>query len=148
LQRGQPEPEEANDDVASNPPSEPESGRRRRRRTDEAREEESPASDNDGTETRAPSSTDVMVKKLVRLALASEYSRQPIRRADITTKVFGEGSRQFKSVFDQAQRMLRGRFGMEMVELPGKEKVTISQRRGKCVDLSITDTCFIISFAA
>ncbi|KAL9028136.1 MAG: hypothetical protein Q9196_003445, partial [Gyalolechia fulgens] len=27
-----------------------------------------------------------MVKKLVRLALASEYSRQPIRRTDITAK--------------------------------------------------------------
>ena len=27
-----------------------------------------------------------MVKKLVRLALASEYSRQPIRRNDITAK--------------------------------------------------------------
>ncbi|MCJ1426483.1 hypothetical protein MMC29_004386 [Sticta canariensis] len=27
-----------------------------------------------------------MVKKLVRLALACEYSRQPIRRADITSK--------------------------------------------------------------
>lgn len=29
---------------------------------------------------------DQMVKKLVRLALASEYSRQPIRRNDITAK--------------------------------------------------------------
>ncbi len=29
---------------------------------------------------------DLMVKKLVRLALASEYSRQPIRRADIGNK--------------------------------------------------------------
>jgi MAGE family len=27
-----------------------------------------------------------MVKKLVRLALASEYSRQPIRRTDISAK--------------------------------------------------------------
>ena len=29
---------------------------------------------------------DQMVKKLVRLALATEYSRQPLRRADITAK--------------------------------------------------------------
>lgn len=29
---------------------------------------------------------DQMVKKLVRLALASEYSRQPVRRNDITAK--------------------------------------------------------------
>lgn len=29
---------------------------------------------------------DQMVKKLVRLALASEYSRQPVRRIDISAK--------------------------------------------------------------
>ncbi|KAL9003383.1 MAG: hypothetical protein Q9188_003732 [Gyalolechia gomerana] len=40
-----------------------------------------------GGGTQSPSSThEQMVKKLVRLALASEYSRQPIRRADITAK--------------------------------------------------------------
>lgn len=40
----------------------------------------------DGETQGAGSSHEQMVKKLVRLALASEYSRQPIRRADITTK--------------------------------------------------------------
>jgi hypothetical protein len=103
--------------------------RRQRQRT----EEEDPASASDSDRgLRAPSSLDVMVKKMVRLALASEYSRLPIRRTDISAKVLGEqGSRQFKTVFDQAQRVLRSRFGMQMVELPGKEKITISQRRGK-----------------
>lgn len=73
-----------------------------------------------------------MVKKLVRLALASEYSRQVIRRTDISAKVLGEqGARQFKAVFQGAQKALQERFGMQMVELPGKEKVTISQRRGE-----------------
>lgn len=73
-----------------------------------------------------------MVKKLVRLALASEYSRQVIRRTDISAKVLGEqGTRQFKVVFEAAQKALRTRFGMEMVELPVKEKVTVSQRRGE-----------------
>jgi hypothetical protein len=73
-----------------------------------------------------------MIKKLVRLALASEYSRQVIRRNDITLKVLGEhGSRQFKTVFDGAQNVLKSRFGMLMVEQPLKEKVTISQRRGR-----------------
>lgn len=73
-----------------------------------------------------------MVKKLVRLALASEYSRQVIRRTDISTKVLGEqGSRQFKAIFEGAQKELRARFGMQMAELPGKEKVTVSQRRGE-----------------
>lgn len=71
------------------------------------------------------------VKKLVRLALASEYSRLPIRRSDIGTKVLGEqGSRQFKTVFNAAQEVLRMTFGMQLTELPGKEKVSIQQRRG------------------
>jgi hypothetical protein len=73
-----------------------------------------------------------MVKKMVRLALASEYARQPIRRTDISAKVLGEqGARQFKAVFEQAQVALREKFGMQMVELPGKEKVTVHQRRGE-----------------
>jgi hypothetical protein len=73
-----------------------------------------------------------MVKKMVRLALASEYARLTIRRTDINAKVFGEqGTREFKVVFEQAQKELRTRFGMEMVELPAREKTTISQRRGE-----------------
>lgn len=110
---------------------------RRRRMDSEEEEEEEEENDDESAassdgETRTPSNIDMMVKKLVRLALASEYSRLPIRRTDISAKVLGEqGSRQFKTVFDQAQRVLRSRFGMQMVELPGKEKVTISQRRGE-----------------
>lgn len=83
------------------------------------------------------STQNVAVKKLVRLALASEYSRQPIRRNDITQKVLGEGSRQFKPVFEEAQKVLRERFGMHMVELPVKEKLTISQRRGALLFLAL-----------
>ena len=72
-----------------------------------------------------------MVKKLVRLALACEYARINIRREDIRSKVLGsDGSRQFKVVFEQAQRVLANTFGMTMVELPVREKTTISQRRG------------------
>lgn len=69
---------------------------------------------------------------MVRLALASEYSRLPIRRSDISAKVLGEqGARQFKIVFEQAQKELKTRFGMEMSELPAREKTTITQRRGE-----------------
>ena len=70
-----------------------------------------------------------MVKSLVRLAISSEYTRHPIRRADITTKVLSTQGRQFKNVFDAAQLALRQTFGMEMVELPAKEKVTMIQKR-------------------
>ncbi|KAF3491724.1 uncharacterized protein GIQ15_01241 [Arthroderma uncinatum] len=83
-----------------------------------------------GSHTQSYGSTNVMVKKLVRLALASEYSRQVIRRTDITSKVLGEGgSRHFKLVFHDAQKTLKEVFGMQMVEQPNKEKVTISQKR-------------------
>lgn len=74
---------------------------------------------------------DQMAKKLVRLALASEYQRRPIRRADISEKVLGSQGRQFKKVFEQAQTELCAVFGMEMVELPAREKVTLQQRRGE-----------------
>ncbi|KAL4975041.1 MAGE family-domain-containing protein [Aspergillus desertorum] len=92
--------------------------------------DESEENSGDDSNYRAPTSTDVMVKKLVRLALSSEYSRQPIRRVDISNKVLGEqGSRQFKAVFEGAQRALAETFGMRLTELPQKEKVTIQQRR-------------------
>ena len=38
--------------------------------------------------------------------------------------------RQFKFVFMEAQNQLRTVFGMEITELPQKEKITISQKRG------------------
>jgi hypothetical protein len=80
-----------------------------------------------------------MVKKMVRFALSSEYSRLPIRRSDISTKVLGEqGSRDFKTVFEQAQRELRSKFGMEMTELPAREKATVAQRRGPYLFLSFS----------
>ncbi|KAJ5500448.1 hypothetical protein LT330_002101 [Penicillium expansum] len=104
------------------------SARRRRRQSEEPDSSSAPESNDDGPS--APTSTDAMVKKMVRLAIASEYSRLPIRRSDISAKVLGEqGSREFKLVFSQAQRELKQRFGMEMTELPAREKVTITQRR-------------------
>ncbi|KAM0802084.1 MAGE family-domain-containing protein [Usnea florida] len=84
----------------------------------------------DGEDTQEGSSQDQMVKKLLRLALASEYSRTPIRRADISAKVMAPNTgRQFKHVFMETQNQLRSVFGMELTELPVKEKVTISQKR-------------------
>lgn len=84
----------------------------------------------DGGTQGTASTHEQMVKKLVRLALASEYSRQPIRRADITAKVMAPNTgRQFKIIFAEANHQLRSTFGCEMTELPQKEKVTISQKR-------------------
>ena len=38
--------------------------------------------------------------------------------------------RQFKHIFNDAQTQLRSIFGMEMTELPQREKITVSQKRG------------------
>ena len=37
----------------------------------------------------------------------------------------------FKLVFELAQMQLKTVFGMQMVELPGREKVTLKERRGR-----------------
>ena len=70
------------------------------------------------------------IKKLVRFALSCEYARLPIRRDGIKEKVFGRHSgRNFKPVYEGAQKVLRERFGMMMEELPLKEKVSLRDRR-------------------
>ncbi|TVY20574.1 Non-structural maintenance of chromosome element 3 [Lachnellula arida] len=74
-------------------------------------------------------SMDQAVKKLVRYALACEYQRITIKRTGISEKVLGKQPRSFKHVFEAAQKQLRTKFGMEMVELPQREKVTLKAKR-------------------
>ncbi|KAL2180783.1 MAGE family-domain-containing protein [Thermothelomyces heterothallicus CBS 202.75] len=75
--------------------------------------------------------TSQLIKNLVRYALACEYSRAPIRREGIREKVLGSNGREFKRVFAGAQKQLRATFGMEMVELPTKDRnlMTTEQKR-------------------
>lgn len=117
------QPEEEDEDESPDESTQPATQRRR----------DSPEEDafNGDEGTQADSSLDQMVKKLVRLALASEYQRRPIRRADISEKVLGSQGRQFKRVFEQAQADLQAVFGMELRELPAKDKITLQQRRGR-----------------
>lgn len=78
----------------------------------------------------AEDSQATFIKKLVRYALSCEYVRLPIRRDGIKEKVFGKHSgKNFKPVFEGAQKVLRERFGMMMEELPLKEKVSLRDRR-------------------
>ncbi|KAJ3286956.1 hypothetical protein HK104_008805 [Borealophlyctis nickersoniae] len=73
------------------------------------------------------------VKDIVRLALAMEHRRQPLKREDVVKKVLKEHGRAFEPLFKMAQERLRDIFGMELVKLPVRErKVTMSQavRRG------------------
>lgn len=50
-------------------------------------------------------------------------------RADDVVVMAPNTGRQFKHVFTEAQEQLRSVFGVELTELPVKEKVTISQKR-------------------
>lgn len=123
------EPEEEE----QSPGDSPEPATQRRRVSAAAAEEEEEDGDayNGDSITQADNIADQMKKKLVRLALACEYQRRPIRRADVSEKVLGSQGRQFKKVFEEAQIELRSVFGMEMVELPAREKITLQERRGE-----------------
>ena len=105
-----------------------------RQRQRSASNSSSAASDASGADENQAegSSHETYVKKLVRLSLAAEYSRTPIRRGDISTKVFnGSNSRTFKRVFEDAQKILMDIFGMQFVELPTREKTSLKDRRAQ-----------------
>lgn len=75
----------------------------------------------------------VLIKKLIRYALACEHARIPIKRDGIREKVFGRSSagRKFNQIFELAQDELTRVIGMRMVELPAKEKVSLRDRRAQ-----------------
>lgn len=98
--------------------------------------EDDDISENDGSDLETL--TKAMTKKLVRLALSCEFGRQPIRRTDINAKILkaGDGGQakpqrgaNFKTVFNNAQVTLRTVFGMEMVDLPSRERTGLNDRR-------------------
>ncbi|KAJ8125668.1 hypothetical protein O1611_g7970 [Lasiodiplodia mahajangana] len=86
-------------------------------------------------------SDDQLVKKLVRYALACEYARIPIKRDGIRDKVLGTHARSFRRVFDAAQEQLQKVFGMEMAELPIREKRTLKDKQNEpanwCATLNV-----------
>ncbi|KAJ3939571.1 uncharacterized protein N0V96_010354 [Colletotrichum fioriniae] len=77
---------------------------RQRRNHDESAEEE--GSEHGAVDSEA-SAEDQLAKKLVRYALACEFSRTPIRRDGIKERVLGDQGRAFRKVFDLAQQQLR-----------------------------------------
>ncbi|KAH8719155.1 MAGE family-domain-containing protein [Phaeosphaeriaceae sp. PMI808] len=74
-------------------------------------------------------SLEQLSKGLVRYALSCEHSRKPIKRQDINEKVLGSHTRLFKDVFGRANSELMNVFGMQLVELPKAERVTMRQKR-------------------
>ncbi|QPH17810.1 hypothetical protein C2857_002711 [Epichloe festucae Fl1] len=70
-----------------------------------------------------------MAKKLVRYAISCEYSRTPIRRDGIKERVLGDQGRSFRRVFALAQKQLKHVWGMELRELPVREKMSLQEKR-------------------
>ncbi|KAJ4386676.1 hypothetical protein N0V93_009574 [Gnomoniopsis smithogilvyi] len=103
--------------------------RQRQRRDDPESDEDEDENEEEQPQDVAESSDNQLVKKLVRYALACDFSRTSIRRDGIKEKVLGDQGRAFRRVFDGAQQTLRLVFGMEMVELPVKDKLTKEEKR-------------------
>ncbi|PTB45002.1 hypothetical protein M441DRAFT_54092 [Trichoderma asperellum CBS 433.97] len=93
-------------------------------------DQEEEASDEDTEMNGAASRVDEqLAKKLIRYAIACEYSRTPIRRDGIKERVLGKQSRSFRRIFELAQTQLRAVWGMELRELPIREKMTLHEKR-------------------
>ncbi|KAI1434133.1 MAGE protein [Xylaria sp. CBS 124048] len=108
--------------------------RRQSRRAPESDNESDPSENDDDQDVDMDASAgtdgdDQLVKKLVRYALACEYARIPIKRDGIKERVLGPHGRAFRKVFDGAQEQLQKVFGMEMAELPLREKRTIKDKQ-------------------
>jgi len=52
--------------------------------------------------------------------------------------VLGSHARDFKAVFTEANRQLMDVFGMQLVELPKQERVTLRQKRGMWVKTTLS----------
>ncbi|GJC97223.1 MAGE family protein [Colletotrichum higginsianum] len=102
--------------------SEEESRHPRQRRSREESHDDNESED-DAVDA-AVSAEDQLAKKLVRYALACEFSRTPIRRDGIK-----ERGRAFRKVFEMAQLQLRTVWGMELQELAVREKFTMAEKR-------------------
>ncbi|SPO03860.1 uncharacterized protein DNG_06543 [Cephalotrichum gorgonifer] len=107
--------------------------RHQRRRNDSASEDDEANEANDTTMDLDPRGgggiESQLALKLVRYALSCEFSRTPIRRQGIREKVLGDHPRTFRRVFAEAQGHLKRTFGMEMRQLPVREKLTLEEKR-------------------
>ncbi|TQW00970.1 hypothetical protein V2A60_001999 [Cordyceps javanica] len=92
---------------------------------------EEPDTADEASENEDPShaADEMLAKKLVRYALSCEYSRTPIRRDGIKERVLGSQGRAFRRIFALAQKQLRTIWGMELRELPVREKMLLQEKR-------------------
>ncbi|KAF2032392.1 MAGE-domain-containing protein [Setomelanomma holmii] len=111
-----------------------------RRRRDDAPEDDEDVDMEDEQEDRGSGSLEQLSKGLVRYAISCEYSRKPIKRQDINEKVLGSHTRLFKEVFARANVELMEVFGVQMIELPKAERVTVRQKRAAAASQSQSNT--------
>ncbi|KAG6139094.1 hypothetical protein E4U38_008397 [Claviceps purpurea] len=91
--------------------------------------DDEPMDEEEEAESRAD---EQLAKKLVRYALSCEFSRRPIRRDGrdgIKERVLQNRGRSFKKIFTLAQQQLRHIWGMELRELPVREKMSLQEKR-------------------
>jgi hypothetical protein len=108
-------------------PSQVRVSRRRSRRDDDESDEYEAATQQPSSSAKKNGVIDEeierMARRLVRLALSLEHARLPIRRDAIVKDVLqGASSRCFAAVFTSAQEKLKDTFGMQLEELPAKDK--------------------------
>ncbi|KAM0276252.1 hypothetical protein ACHAQH_006927 [Verticillium albo-atrum] len=105
---------------------------RQRRTRDNSAEEGQEGGEDDVDASRMdaePTGDQNLARKLIRYAMACDYARQPIRRDGIKERVLGDQGRAFRRVLDTAQGMLREVWGMELRELPMREKHSLEEKR-------------------
>ncbi|KAM5346941.1 hypothetical protein ACJ41O_009946 [Fusarium nematophilum] len=107
----------------------PEEDARPRQRVNNNDSDDEQDEDMDAENHLVPTVDDQMAKKLVRYALSCEFNRTPIRRDGIKERVLGNQGRSFRRIFTLAQKQLREVWGMELRELPVREKLSLQERR-------------------
>ncbi|CAO2653278.1 Nn.00g026890.m01.CDS01 [Neocucurbitaria sp. VM-36] len=112
----------------------------RNRRLHDAPEDSEDVDMEDSQQDSGSGSLEQLSKGLVRYALSCEYSRKPIKRQDVNEKVLGSHARLFKEVFARANSELMEVFGMQMVELPKADRVTMRQKRAAAASDSQSKT--------
>ncbi|KAF9780350.1 hypothetical protein IL306_000608 [Fusarium sp. DS 682] len=102
---------------------------RNRIQSDDEDEQEPSDAEMDGDQHHAQTADGQLAKKLVRYVISCEFSRTPIRRDGIKERVLGAQGRSFRRIFDLAQTQLRQVWGMELRELPVREKMSLQEKR-------------------
>ncbi|KAJ3023088.1 UNVERIFIED_CONTAM: Melanoma-associated antigen D2 [Siphonaria sp. JEL0065] len=79
---------------------------------------------------------DRFVKGFVRMALACEHRRVPIKREDLIKKVLTtQHSKAYASIFEKSQKVLRNVFGFEMARLDNKTGGRKRDNKGKAKEV-------------